>query len=43
MITYMDRAANGSAKDAIMGELNEQQKQQKVAAGESFGEKDLLT
>jgi MFS family permease len=43
MITYMDRAANGSAKDAIMGELNEQQKQQKIAAGESFTEKDLLT
>ena len=43
MITYMDRAANGNAKDAIMAELNEQQKQHKLAAGESFQEKDLLT
>src|SRR5579871_3956828 len=29
MITYMDRAANGSARDSIMVELNEQQRQQK--------------
>jgi len=43
MITYMDRAANGSAKDEIMKELNEQQKQQKLNSGESFQEKDLLT
>jgi len=43
MITYMDRATNGSAKDEIMKELNEQQKQQKIEAGESFREADLLT
>ncbi|WP_439620303.1 MFS transporter [Gemmata sp.] len=43
MITYMDRAANGSAKDAIMAELNDQQRQHKIAAGETVAEKDLLT
>ncbi|HSQ54236.1 MAG TPA: MFS transporter [Gemmata sp.] len=43
MITYMDRAANGSAKDAIMAELNDQQRQHKLEAGETVTETDLLT
>lgn len=43
MITYMDRAANGSAKDAIMKELNENQRAQKVAAGQAVHEQDLWT
>jgi len=34
MITYMDRAANGSAKAAIMGDLN--------AAGSSYKEEDFF-
>ncbi len=41
MITYMDRAANGSAKDAIMKELNQQQIDAKEKAGEVVVAKDL--
>ena len=43
MITYMDRAANGNAKTAIMSDLNAEQARQKTAAGESFQQADLLT
>jgi MFS family permease len=37
MITYMDRAANGSAKKAIMADLNENQ-----PAGQKFKEEDFF-
>src|SRR5262245_49634019 len=43
MITYMDRAANGSARNEIMKELNEDQKAQRIAAGEPIDEASLFT
>ncbi|MFO0821568.1 MAG: MFS transporter [Gemmataceae bacterium] len=43
MITYMDRAANGSAKEAIMNDLNKQQRVQAEAAGVSVNEAELWT
>ncbi|MCE9564815.1 MAG: MFS transporter [Planctomycetes bacterium] len=41
MITYMDRAANGSAKEAIMKELNEKQRADIESAGGVVKEADL--